>query len=349
MSSKQLKIVRDYIIGWFLASLIWQLLRGSQDANIPFMNQSGSNTLAVFVFVWLVQGLLYGLLYIFLDRFVRKRIPLIRLMAMSLLLQLVTVIVVFFLLFYVFTAIGVFNTSISLIEFLQLPLIWVGLLYTIIVNFFISIVISINLMLGKGNLMKFMSGKFYTPKEEELIFMFLDLRSSTTLAESLGHIQYSQMIQDCFYDLAVVEKYGASVYQYVGDEAVLTWTYNEGIENDTCVRAFYAFKDQLDRRSEYYLAKYNVEPKFKAGMNSGIITVAEVGEFKREIAYHGDTINTAARLEGECNRLKADLVISEKLLKAMDVESWAASKFEGEILLKGKQGVVNMYSIQRGK
>jgi len=32
--------------------------------------------------------------------------------------------------------------------------------------------------------------------------------------------------------------------------------------------------------------------------------VAEVGEIKTEIAYHGDTINTAARIQEQCNVLK---------------------------------------------
>lgn len=62
------------------------------------------------------------------------------------------------------------------------------------------------------------------PREEDRIFLFLDLNSSTVLAEELGHIRYSELSKCCLADLALsVKKYKATVYQYVGDEAVLSW------------------------------------------------------------------------------------------------------------------------------
>ena len=57
----------------------------------------------------------------------------------------------------------------------------------------------------------------YELLEEKRIFMFLDLRSSTFIAEKLGHKLYSEFIQDCFLDLEVVRRHKAEIYQYVGD------------------------------------------------------------------------------------------------------------------------------------
>jgi adenylate cyclase len=72
---------------------------------------------------------------------------------------------------------------------------------------------------GQGVLISFLLGKYYRPKEDDRIFMFMDLKSSTTSAEKLGHIKYSQFIQDCFFDITdVITKYDAKIYQYVGDE-----------------------------------------------------------------------------------------------------------------------------------
>jgi adenylate cyclase len=36
------------------------------------------------------------------------------------------------------------------------------------------------------------------PAEEDLTFLFIDLRSSTSIAERMGHIQYSRFIESCF-------------------------------------------------------------------------------------------------------------------------------------------------------
>ena len=43
-----------------------------------------------------------------------------------------------------------------------------------------------------------MTGYYQKPKEESKIFMFLDLQSSSKIAELLGHEKYSDFIQDCF-------------------------------------------------------------------------------------------------------------------------------------------------------
>ena len=60
----------------------------------------------------------------------------------------------------------------------------------------------------------------------------MDLKSSTTYAEKLGHIKYSQLLQDFFSDLTdVVSQFNVQVYQYVGDEAVISWDKEEGAEN----------------------------------------------------------------------------------------------------------------------
>ena len=100
---------------------------------------------------------------------------------------------------------------------------------------FTSIVV-ITEKFDKANLLKIFFGYYRTPKEEHRIFMFLDLKSSTTYAEKLGHLKYSQLIQDCFYDLNdVVEQYKAEIYQYIGDEAILTWDWKKGIQSNRCI------------------------------------------------------------------------------------------------------------------
>ena len=80
--------------------------------------------------------------------------------------------------------------------------------------------------------------------------MFIDLQSSTSIAEKLGHIRYSMLIRDCFNDLSVVIENEAEIYQYVGDEAVLTWKLSEGIRNQNCLNAFYNFKKYMRRKKD---------------------------------------------------------------------------------------------------
>jgi adenylate cyclase len=217
--------------------------------------------------------------------------------------------------------------------------------------FFVSLalfLLQISQKFGQGVLIHFLIGKYHQPKEEVRIFMFLDLTSSTTYAEQLGHLKYSQLIQDCFFDLTdVVVNRNAEVYQYVGDEVVLTWEQKDGVKNNNCLNVFFDYDRVIQERSEYYKGKYNVVPEFKAGANVGSVTVAEVGEIKKDLAYHGDALNTAARIRSLCNEAKKRLLVSEALtgiLSGID-EAFLIEPI-GASHLKGKEGVVNLVSVE---
>ncbi|MEZ4773388.1 MAG: adenylate/guanylate cyclase domain-containing protein [Bacteroidia bacterium] len=222
------------------------------------------------------------------------------------------------------------------------------LIYTGVVSIIFNLIRQINAMFGPGILYNIISGKYHRPKEESRIFMFLDLKSSTTYAERLGHILYSELIQDCFYDLTdTIHKHNVEVYQYVGDEAVLTWTVEDGLKNANCLRAFFSFEKSIQSRAEYYFNKYDLVPAFKAGVNIGLVMVAEVGVIKKEIAYHSDVLNTAARIQGCCNLYGKYLLISEHLYN--HIHNLSQFQFEeiGKVQLKGKKEEVIIFSVDQ--
>jgi adenylate cyclase len=193
-----------------------------------------------------------------------------------------------------------------------------------------------------------MLGKYHRPKEQERIFMFLDLKSSTTYAEKLGHIRYSEMIQDCFYDLTEsIDKHDVEIYQYVGDEAVLTWKIEQGLNNNNCIETFYTFQDIINKKKDFYLEKYGIVPEFKAGVNMGKVTVAEVGVIKREIAYHSDVLNTASRIQGKCNEFGYNFLISGILMENIKNTTGLVTDLMGSITLKGKMRTVDVYAVSK--
>jgi adenylate cyclase len=213
----------------------------------------------------------------------------------------------------------------------------------VIINFFVEV----SKKFGPGNLWNLFIGKYHSPKAENKIFMFLDLKDSTGYAEKLGHIKYSQLIQNCFLDLnGILDKFNAQVYQYVGDEAVLMWDKDQENAANDAIKLYYAFQALLTDDSEKYKSKFGLVPEFKAGINEGTVTAAEVGSVKREIAFHGDVLNTAARIQKVCNQYKKNLLSSESFVEFMgDVDEFKKVQI-GYIPLKGKSVPVNIYSIE---
>jgi adenylate cyclase len=86
-------------------------------------------------------------------------------------------------------------------------------------------------------------GRYNTPKQEKRIFMFLDINSSTSIAEQLGDEKYHAFLKDFFADFTypILDNKG-SIYQYVGDEVVVAWKYKNGIENMQCINCFFHIK-----------------------------------------------------------------------------------------------------------
>lgn len=225
-------------------------------------------------------------------------------------------------------------------------LFWMATVYFFICSLVFSLIRIAIERFGRGMFFNMLIGKYRKPKEEKRIFMFLDLKSSTMMAEKLGHYKYSQLIQDCFLDLnTIINKYDAEIYQYVGDEAVLSWEYKNGVKDNRCVNIYFDFIKRLNKRAEYYNSKYGLIPQFKAGMHGGTLMAAEVGTIKKEMAYHGDVINTTARIQGECNKYDQQFLISEDLLNNLKLERYFKSFEIGNVVLKGKQEEVNIYAI----
>ncbi len=222
----------------------------------------------------------------------------------------------------------------------------IAVLFTAI-SFMARLFIEIDRKLGPGNLGRLITAQYYSPKEVNRIFMFVDMKGSTTIAEKLGHLKYSRFLQDCYQDFAVVDQYCAEIYQYVGDEAVISWSVTKGKDQSNFLEAFYAFKRALNERKNYYQQEYGVTPVFKAGANCGLVTVTEVGAIKRELSYHGDTLNTASRIQEKCNELEAELLISDQLKELAIHDTRYTFEDVGAMRLKGKDMQVQLYKVLR--
>lgn len=215
----------------------------------------------------------------------------------------------------------------------------------------ISLVLSllyleINDYMGDGAMKNFFTGKYHRPREEKHVFMFLDMRASTTIAEQLGHIRYFQLLKDYYDSLAAaVIRHSGSVYQYVGDEMIITWPYESGIQNSTSIACFFAMKDDLENRAEQFQAKYGIAPTFKAGLHCGKVTTGEIGVVKKEILYTGDVLNATARIQGLCNEYDVDLLISDDLVQDLPDGQNGYSSI-GEIKLKGRKQPMQLWTVR---
>lgn len=210
------------------------------------------------------------------------------------------------------------------------------------------IFLNVNDKYGPGVLSAYFLGKYHQPKQEERIFMFVDMKASTTIAERIGNIKFHNLLNDFFRDLTDPVLYTeGEVYQYVGDEIIVSWTMKHGLEDFNCVRCFYAMQEAIAVKKDSYQEKYGLVPEFKAGLHCGQVTTGEIGVIKRDIAYSGDVLNTTARIQAKCNDFNVQILLSKYLLDKLNIpQNSLIQKPIGEIDLRGKMETVALFTLE---
>ncbi len=224
---------------------------------------------------------------------------------------------------------------------------FIDFIFSIMATFVVVAVLQIQSLHGKGEIRDYVLGRYNQPREEDRIFMFVDLKSSTTIAEALGNLTYSRFIRDFFFDMTeTILITHADVYQYVGDEIILSWPTAKGIRKERCIECFYLMKEKIEAKKEAYLQEYGYFPRFKAGMHCGKVVITWVGEVKKAIVYHGDVLNTTARIQALCNEVGQEFLISKDLLNKFEGLNSVEATYVNTLLLRGKLQEVSLYGLR---
>jgi adenylate cyclase len=183
------------------------------------------------------------------------------------------------------------------------------------------------------------------PKDEKRIIMFIDLKDSTAIAEKLGHKEYFKFIRDFIYHISTgLMEYGGRIYQYVGDEIVVSWPYSKRNARK-CVYALIEARKSVNKNLDTFTNGYGVLPEFKAGIHAGEVTIGEIGIIKKDLVMSGDTMNTTARIRTACNELNQKFIVSKDFLDLIPLKTWQAESL-GPIELKGKNSSLDLFALR---
>jgi len=221
---------------------------------------------------------------------------------------------------------------------------------TLGISFATAFVLMLRRMLGPNVMLNFFTGRYHAPVEEERIFMFVDIVSSTTIAEKIGHLKFHVFLNDYFYDITdAILAAGGEIYKYVGDEIIVSWRISDPARNLRCIQSFFEIMENLEKKKQAYLDKFGFFPYCRAGLHCGPVIVGEMGDFKQEIAFLGDTVNTTARIQEACKQYEADLLLSSELLNRIELSNEYIVKSLGEIRLKGKDKPMELFGIKKSQ
>lgn len=328
LNNKQIHHLQEVLyitIIWIIATFLFVFIKFNDIPENSFPNyfQAGhsvSKTLLfeVSVFVSIPLGLTFGFLHTFIySRLVRNKNVLVNIIVRSAVFLILSIAILFTITYLDRLHYGI-NTDNSTGILTRSALLSI-FIYMLVTESLISIFITLRRDLGGSYFRNIMVNTYRNPKEEIRVFMFLDMENSTPAVYELGDLSFSRYIQDCFYDLSdIVLEHKGDIYQFVGDEAVITWKVAGKFNYGKCLDLYFSFIDLLESRRGYYQDKYERMPTFRCAIHTGKVSTALVGDYSREIAFHGNVLNLCARLQAVCKENNASVLVSDAFYSSLD-------------------------------
>ncbi len=207
-------------------------------------------------------------------------------------------------------------------------------------------VLQLSRLVGERTLRDIVFGRYHRSRTEERFFRFVDIIGSTPLSERIGAGAVHRFLGEVF-RLASdpIDDARGEVYQYVGDEIVITWTVTEGRDGARPLACFFAIEQALARAAPEFEREFGAVPRLRAALHAGPVITGEVGGSRRAIVYHGDVMNTTSRIEQATRDLERQFLVSGDALERLaDLEGYARENL-GLRQLRGRAAAMQVYAV----
>lgn len=186
-------------------------------------------------------------------------------------------------------------------------------------------------------------------ERREIAVLFVDIRGFTTMSEALPPEQVVEILNE-YLDLTskAIFKNEGTLDKFIGDSTMAVFNAPVDLEDYEykAVRAAWDMVKGAKALEKKLVERFGKSVQFGIGINCGPAIVGNIGSERRmDYTAIGDTVNTAARLEGSAE--SGEILISQAVLDAVGERIEAEPV--GELALKGKLKKVPTYRVVKLK
>ena len=182
-------------------------------------------------------------------------------------------------------------------------------------------------------------------EKKELSVMFSDIRSFTTISESMTAHELKKWLNQFFSPITqVIFQHDGTIDKYVGDMVMAFWgaPLDDSQHANKSIRAAFEMLRVLDWLNKDFADKKLPQASIGIGINTGEMNVGDMGsDYRRSYTVIGDAVNLGSRLEGLTKFYGLTLLVSEFTKRqATDYTFLLVDK----VKVKGKLKPVTIYS-----
>lgn len=186
---------------------------------------------------------------------------------------------------------------------------------------------------------------------ESLVVLFSDIRGFTTISEELSPEHLLRYLNLYFLEMAtVVKSNGGFIDKFIGDAVMALFDeHDEGNLPAASSRAMTA-AIEMQRALPDLNARLAAEGwppiRIGIGIHFGPVVMGTVGaEFRMDSTVLGDTVNTAARLEGLTKQHQVPIVVSHTLLSQLPSDHGFTFREIGTVSIRGKAAPLQVFEL----
>ncbi len=204
-------------------------------------------------------------------------------------------------------------------------------------------------LIGERSFRDLALGRYRTAREEERFFLFVDIAGSTPLAEKVGPAAMHRFLSRVFAIASdPIDDHAGDIFQYVGDEMVITWTLADGRLNARPLACYFAIERALAVAAPDFQRDFGAVPRLRAALHAGPVITGEVGGSRRAIVFHGDVMNTTSRIENATRDLGRKFLASEDALRRIGACEAYALEDLGPQQLRGREAPMRVFAVENG-
>ena len=202
-------------------------------------------------------------------------------------------------------------------------------------------------IVGERNFRDILRGRYHRPRAEDRFFLFIDVVGSTPVAERLGALAVHRYLDRVFQVASdPVDAHYGEIYQYVGDEMVVTWNLADGRHSARPLACLFDIEAALAAAAPEFEREFNTAPKIRAALHAGEVVTGEIGTSRRAIVFHGDVMNTTSRIENATRTLGRHFLVSEHALVLLEGASRYSMEDLGLQKLRGREEMMRVYAVR---
>lgn len=182
----------------------------------------------------------------------------------------------------------------------------------------------------------------------ELTVLFSDIRSFTTISETLSPDELSELMNRYLTEMtSVIHEHNGTIDKYMGDAIMAFW----GAPIETEQHALLAAKAAMDMCSRLRVLNEEFQQrgwpdiKIGVGLNTDTMFVGNMGsEFRMAYTVMGDAVNLGARLESLTKQYGVNCLIGPKTAAYLAGTEFSPMQVDS-VKVKGKNEPVNIYQL----